>query len=188
MWTRLFGSDGSNRVNGVTTPRVAESRGGTENKTVAANTGSIASNSTPSVGSLTNAINNKSGVAFKKLSDKDMARKRERGLCFKCDEKFGLNHQCKNKQFQVMVLKTIEDDAEWNGEIDVSEDEVEPQVTMELSMSIVVGLLSNDAMKVMGQINGKEVIILIDNEASHNFYLTGDREGAISDHQESPSI
>lgn len=36
-------------------------------------------------------------------------------------------------------------------------------------MSTIVGLLGNNVMKVVGQINEKDVIILIDSQASHNF-------------------
>lgn len=42
-------------------------------------------------------------------------------------------------------------------------------MAMELSMASVVGLLDNDTMKVAGRLREREVIILIDNGATHNF-------------------
>ncbi|GKF13938.1 hypothetical protein Tco_0055400, partial [Tanacetum coccineum] len=35
-------------------------------------------------------------------SESEMAEKRSKGLCFKCDEKYGPGHQCKSKSLQVL--------------------------------------------------------------------------------------
>ncbi|GJX00863.1 ankyrin repeat-containing protein [Tanacetum coccineum] len=39
---------------------------------------------------------------FKRLTESEMAEKRSKGLCFKCDEKYGPGHQCKSKSLQVL--------------------------------------------------------------------------------------
>lgn len=90
VWTRLSGSSGFNKVNNTTNNRSTEVKGGVENK-IASISSSTTSNSASSSGSRTNT-HSKSGVAFKKLTYEEIARKGEKQLCFKCDKKFGPNH------------------------------------------------------------------------------------------------
>lgn len=58
---------------------------------------------------------NRCNLTFKKLNDVEMAKKRELGLCFQCNEKYNPTHQCKNKQLQLMILQPIEEGTELNG-------------------------------------------------------------------------
>ncbi|XP_074324569.1 uncharacterized protein LOC141661456 [Apium graveolens] len=41
---------------------------------------------------------------FRRLSEAEMQEKREKGLCFRCDEKYGPGHRCKNKELQVLWM------------------------------------------------------------------------------------
>lgn len=45
-----------------------------------------------------------SGPTFKRLSEAEFQAKNEKGLCFKCDEKYSIGHKCQNKELQVMVI------------------------------------------------------------------------------------
>lgn len=42
--------------------------------------------------------------SFKNLTEVEVQSKREKGLCFCCDEKFSLGHYCKDKILQVLVV------------------------------------------------------------------------------------
>lgn len=44
------------------------------------------------------------------ISDAEMQRKREGGLCFRCEEKWRFGHVCKNPQLQVFIAAVDEDD------------------------------------------------------------------------------
>jgi len=44
-----------------------------------------------------------SGIPVKRLSAIEMMEWRENGLCFNCDEKFGMGHKCKAKLFILML-------------------------------------------------------------------------------------
>lgn len=44
-----------------------------------------------------------------RLTDAKVARRRELGLCFKCADKFGPNHVCRNKHLQLILLESEED-------------------------------------------------------------------------------
>lgn len=48
---------------------------------------------------------NRSNITRKHLSEAEINRRRELGLCFKCEEKFEPNHMCKNKRLQLIVLE-----------------------------------------------------------------------------------
>lgn len=41
---------------------------------------------------------------IRRLSHEEMQQKREKGLCFRCDEKFSPGHRCGSRELQVLVL------------------------------------------------------------------------------------
>ena len=49
---------------------------------------------------------------FKKLTDREMREKRERGMCFRCDERFLPGHCCKQKTLQVLWVTDNEEEDE----------------------------------------------------------------------------
>ncbi|KAL2466824.1 Eukaryotic aspartyl protease family protein [Abeliophyllum distichum] len=108
---------------------------------------------------------------FKRLSKAELQIKREKGLCFRCDEKYTIGHRCKNKELQVLL---VQEGGEW--EVDEREEgegkaeEVdEVGEVVELSLNSVVGLTPPRTMKVRGRILSQDIVILIDCGASHNF-------------------
>ena len=107
----------------------------------------------------------------KRLFESEWQTRRAKDLCFKCDKKFTIDHQCKNHELRVLLV--FDDEVE---EWDEREEEIAQEVmrievaeTIGLSLNSVVGLTTPGMMKVKGTINGKEVIILIDCGATHNF-------------------
>lgn len=109
------------------------------------------------------------------LTDAEIARKRQLGLCFKCDEKFGPNHKCKNKQLSVIILSEMEGTEEG---VDAGEQTEEGEGLVELArnedmlsllMNSIVGLTEGKTMKLMGKIRGEEVLVLINSGPSHKF-------------------
>lgn len=45
-----------------------------------------------------------SNQPWKRLSEAEWKSKRDKGLCFRCDEKYTIGHKCKNKELQVMMI------------------------------------------------------------------------------------
>ncbi|KAF7842370.1 wall-associated receptor kinase-like 10 [Senna tora] len=112
----------------------------------------------------------------RRLADEELARKRCLGECFTCDEKWGPTHKCKNKHLQIMIISgpMEEGDAENLG-IEEEEHNEEGEATgnlMSLSMNSIVGITNGRTMKLIGKVRGKEVLIMIDCGASHNFIST----------------
>nr|GEX58012.1 hypothetical protein [Tanacetum cinerariifolium] len=90
-----------------------------------------------------------SKAPFKRMTEAEMADKRAKGLCYRCDEKYGPGHRCPVRALQ----------GEENAHLDM----------VEVSAQSVVGLTSPHTMKLRGNINGFGVVVLIDSGATHNF-------------------
>ena len=110
---------------------------------------------------------------FKKLTDREMQEKRERGLCFRCEERLSPGHRCKQKTLQVLWVTDDEEEEEIDPPLpDEAAGGVEladgPTTTI-LCISSMVGFCPPHSMKVRDKIKSREVIVLIDSSASHNF-------------------
>ncbi|KAL0560786.1 hypothetical protein IC582_001199 [Cucumis melo] len=116
----------------------------------------------------------------KRLSDAEFQARREKGLCFRCGEKYFAGHRCKTKEHKELRMLVVKEEGE---ELEIVEEEffdaetgmkqVEVQnaenLNIELSLNSVVGLTNPGTMKVKGRMGEEEVVILIDCGATHNF-------------------
>lgn len=110
------------------------------------------------------------------MTEEEAAKRREKGLCYRCDEKFTRGHRCKNKQLNVVLLCEDSEEADEMEEGETQEEEAiivseapSSSTLMALSMQSIVGISKGKTMKLVGTIKGQEVMILIDSGASHNF-------------------
>ncbi|KAJ1379359.1 Retrotransposon gag domain [Sesbania bispinosa] len=101
------------------------------------------------------------GKGFKKLTDAEFQEKSRKGLCFRCDEKFGPGHVCKNKQLHVLILneECMEEEEEEEGHDSQNGEDLENKV-LQLSMYIITGLTSKKSIKMWGEIHGERVTVL----------------------------
>ncbi|TYK28503.1 Ty3/gypsy retrotransposon protein [Cucumis melo var. makuwa] len=114
----------------------------------------------------------------KRLSDAEFQARKEKGLCFRCNEEYSADHKCRlreQRELRMFVVTAERDEYEIVEEekerkelgcIEVNEDIT---TVVELSINSVVGLNDPGTMKVRGKLFGEEVIILIDCGATHNF-------------------
>ena len=90
----------------------------------------------------------KRGNSYRKLSAEEYQSRLEKGLCFRCDDRYRPNLRCKSKQLQVLIIdeegELEESLLEDQGEVEDSEPKVE------LSRHSVAGLNSPETMKVWG--------------------------------------
>ncbi|XP_078442298.1 uncharacterized protein LOC144711996 [Wolffia australiana] len=111
------------------------------------------------------------------LTGEEFQKRREKGLCYNCNEKFGPGHRCK-KTLQIVIVSEEERD---NGEPDAVailevEEDNSPEAQLlsaHVSLNSMLGWNNPRSIKLMGKLNGREIIVLIDSGASHNFLGTG---------------
>ncbi|TYK13876.1 Ty3/gypsy retrotransposon protein [Cucumis melo var. makuwa] len=116
----------------------------------------------------------------KRLSDAEFQARREKGLCFRCGEKYFAGHRCKlkeHKELRMLVVKEGGEELEiveeefFDAEAEMKQVDVQSveNLNIELSLNSVVGLNNPGTMKVKGRVGEEEVVILIDCGATHNF-------------------
>ena len=109
-------------------------------------------------------------IPIKRLTESELQARRKKGLCFKCEEKFSPSHRCK-KELRVLLVHEDEEE-DYNQFDDRATEEpalIELKDAVELSLNSMVGLTTPGTMKIKETIGSKEVIILVDSGATHNF-------------------
>ena len=67
-----------------------------------------------------------------------MQARREKGLCYNCDERFGLGHRCKKQQ--LFVLELMEETEENSRAIDLDPESEPPQAVPEILLYALSGV------------------------------------------------
>ncbi|KAL4183063.1 hypothetical protein AMTRI_Chr11g96300 [Amborella trichopoda] len=100
-------------------------------------------------------------MPIKRLSPAELNERRAKGLCFNCNEKFGLGHRC-NKLFLI--------EGSWPDE----EEKTEAETNManevpEISLNAIYGAKAPQTMRVQGSLCQQRVTFLIYSGSAHNF-------------------
>nr|KYP41284.1 Transposon Ty3-G Gag-Pol polyprotein [Cajanus cajan] len=105
------------------------------------------------------------------MSPAETQLRREKGLCFTCDDKYSPSHRCPNKQYLWLHLDEDEVSDEPVMDASVVTDNIEPQLLSEphFSFNALNGSAGNGTMRFKGVINGLTVQILLDSGSSDNF-------------------
>lgn len=93
---------------------------------------------------------------------------------FCCDEKWSRGYRCKRREFSVILMQEEDEADECGGLADietvvVEETPVPEPIQNEISLNSVVGISSPKIMKLLGVIEGHQVVVMIDPGATHNF-------------------
>ncbi|XP_004514016.3 uncharacterized protein [Cicer arietinum] len=104
------------------------------------------------------------GGEFKHLTSAEVREKREKGLCFRCDEPYNKEHRCKNRQFKMILMEEEEEEG-----VEEGEEPLQSFRSLHLSLCSLSGFTTTRSWKVEGLLEGVAVVILIDCGASHNF-------------------
>ncbi|KAH6769439.1 hypothetical protein C2S51_014775 [Perilla frutescens var. frutescens] len=110
---------------------------------------------------------------FKFLTAAEMAARREKGLCYNCDEAFSVGHRCKaiisymimSEEGEMAHLQSIStgEEASDMTTADVAMDEIQ------MALNIISGEGGFTTMRVYGQVGSHKLHILIDSGSTLNF-------------------
>ena len=103
-------------------------------------------------------------MQVKRLTPAKLKERQEKGLCFKCNDKYGRGHRCK-RLFLIEAYRGEDNDG--NGVITEEEEEVDD--SPKISLHAITGRDALDTMKIYGQIGRSISLVLIDSESTHNF-------------------
>ena len=108
-----------------------------------------------------------------RLTDAEFQARKDKGLCFHCDEKFAPGHKCR-KRLNILLVHDDEigeadhSDQDW-APVDSDSTKVNGIHAVFVSCNSVYGLSKRSTMKLQGRIRDRDVVILIDPGATHNF-------------------
>ncbi|KAG8388164.1 hypothetical protein BUALT_Bualt02G0097400 [Buddleja alternifolia] len=144
----------------------------------ASNTGRTPGNGAPGRGRAGGSGSELVKGKFVRLSDSKREELRKRGLCFRCEQPYHpTQHDCPMKYLNVLLVgDDVAPELELE-EIEVIEIEAgeggseEQQLDQEVSLSVcsAVSISGPRTMRLKGLVQDREVTILVDSGASHNF-------------------
>ncbi|KAL4588274.1 hypothetical protein LXL04_001157 [Taraxacum kok-saghyz] len=109
------------------------------------------------------------------LTSSEWEERRKKGFCFKCGQRYSPQHKCADGGLRILLLaagETLGADGEVHNAEVLSDEEEDPEGacnSLELSSGPTNPSCSLSTIKLVGEINGVPVLILVDNGATHNF-------------------
>nr|KYP49650.1 hypothetical protein KK1_028622 [Cajanus cajan] len=105
---------------------------------------------------------------IRKMTQAEMQVRRDKGLCYTCDEKFTPQHRCPNRHF--MILQVDDDPSIIEAETqDSAAAAIIPDQEHHLSFNALKGNSGLGTIRFTGQLKGHPVKILLDSGSSDNF-------------------
>jgi hypothetical protein len=119
----------------------------------------------------------RSNFPIRRISPTQMQERRERGLCYYCDDKYMPGHQCNRpKIFLLEGFNSEEEDAAQGEEALVVDPLVEePESSqgegelLRISLHAIASSPAPKTMRMMGRLNNQFVVVLIDTGSTNNF-------------------
>lgn len=108
--------------------------------------------------------------AIKRISPAEMQLRREKGLCYFCDDKFSFSHKCPNKQLMLLELHDDPDTliSTSSAAINLTADN-EEMIEHHLSLNALHGATGMGVIRFKGYIGPISVSILLDGGSSDSF-------------------
>lgn len=111
---------------------------------------------------------------FKQISSEEIVARREKGLCYNCDDKWGPTHKCKDRFFLLIAEEDTGDSSTIDTpipDLDTTSLPGSPIVHSEaqISFSALSSHPAPKALRIMGHISKQPVTILVDRGSTHYF-------------------
>ncbi|XP_077225809.1 uncharacterized protein LOC143859017 [Tasmannia lanceolata] len=102
--------------------------------------------------------------AVRTISHAEMKDRRERGLCYNCDEKFIPGHRCKTQT--LFLLEATEDNPNY---VDMELSDGDDETPLTISLHAISGTQTPNTMRITANLGHKTIGVLIDSGSTHNF-------------------
>jgi len=101
----------------------------------------------------------------RRITGQEARERREKGLCFYCDERYAPGHRCSKPQLFMMVdMQQLDEEHDEEMEIETPEEAIP-----DISFHAMTGTDHPQTFRVTGRIGHTGIIILIDGGSTHNF-------------------
>ena len=113
-------------------------------------------------------------TGVKRLSWAEQQQRREKGLCFNCNDIYKPGHRCAVPQLLLMDAYSYHINEGYNGE-----DKSEPATDqhMQVSLHALIGAIGSSTMRATAQIKNTALSTLLDSGSTHNFMWFDPRAG-----------
>ncbi|XP_020997135.1 uncharacterized protein LOC110280433 [Arachis duranensis] len=112
----------------------------------------------------------------KHLSTAEIKQRRDKGLCYYCDEKYSRGHKCKSTYLLLVGGEELEEltrertDEDKSFDLDINSPQSSPEEgVMEISFNAMVGAYHPETIQIAGTCDGHPVMVLVDGGSTHNF-------------------
>ncbi|KAG8372765.1 hypothetical protein BUALT_Bualt12G0100900 [Buddleja alternifolia] len=107
----------------------------------------------------------------KLLTASEMRARREKNLCYNCDETFVPGHRCKQRQIYMIISEEEEliHNSQHESEIinEIEEELIDDDMTV--SLNSLLGTTDMNTLRIKGSVKGQDIHILIDSGSTHCF-------------------
>ena len=133
----------------------------------------------PSPTNSPNLTTPKTPPSIKRLSPVELQARREKGLCYHCDDRYQPGHRYK-RQFYLLIVepKIIDPTEEAMTQLlltqepqlePITEQTPEPDTNPQISLHALMGHTIPQTLRVLGHIHNQKITILVDSGSTHNF-------------------
>nr|GEZ82096.1 hypothetical protein [Tanacetum cinerariifolium] len=103
---------------------------------------------------------------IRRLSNNKARERREKGLCYYCDDKYTPGHKCSKPQFfMIGDAEETENENLTNDALETHADEVQG----EISFHAISETILSQTLRLPERIQNKDVVVLVDGGSTHNF-------------------
>ena len=109
------------------------------------------------------------GSESRRILAQELQYRRDKGLCFKCGEKFGQGHQCKAGHLNLLVTEDEEEPEFEDAVGEQDESTGNPGQIMEMSLYALSEAMKRKTITLVGKMDGEEMLILVDTGSSDSY-------------------
>lgn len=143
---------------------------GIPSRTITETRKSVPSANARNLGKMQLPSNLSSSIPVRSLTAVEMHEKRNRGLCFNCDERWSMKHRCKNKGLVMLLdgddIDTPDEEAIADGETTSPDNVIMEDVS---SLNTLLGAEVPRSLRILGKHGKFSFQVLIDNGSTQNF-------------------